>query len=449
MAATSARVEDNSVTVVIPAAAGRRDPKTGAALPPTWCLERPDGRLVIESVVRRLGLRQCSRVAVVVLESHVDAYCGGDVAALEAFLIKSIGAAVLGSCRLVVLALKEPTSSAADTVRVAIERLNITGPLFVKDCDGAFAYDVTADNCVVTLRVTSENAASLHDLPSKSFAEECGGVLTNVVEKHIVNDLVCVGGYGFASVADFSRALRAVEDSAARTAKAGGAAGRIFTSHLVLFLLMEGSVVFRVDRVNDFDDWKTAEAWRTNARQHRNIVITLEGVLVRPKTTALAARIREAALTATPLVHSAPPPDAEPSPASSFAAAAVATTATTTTVDDDDEGPSPRTASLIAEFEPIDANIDALRRAAVSSSSAGGGQNKTQVVILSSRPEKARPAVIALLKALAIPCDALVLGSQVATTTIVTAHDALMLPHPAATAFSVAHGTETLADLLL
>uniref|UniRef100_A0A7S1MHD8 Uncharacterized protein n=2 Tax=Neobodo designis TaxID=312471 RepID=A0A7S1MHD8_NEODS len=368
-----------TVTVVVPAA-GRASRSRG----PIWCRRRPDGSITLEAVIKPLGLAHVARVIVVVLRDHVDSHCGGDAAGLTQYLATKLGLGtadrpVDDKATLEVLALENETADATETVCQAIERCGIDGPIFVKDCDGSFPHVVADDDHVCVLPITSESVTSLHDLPSKSFADECGGVLTNIVEKQIVSDLACVGGFGFASAAAFQRAQEKVRAASNSATRAGNGPGRVFTSHVALQMLVE-ETVFRVIKVPTFEDWKTAEAWAANSQQYKNVLMHLDGVLVRPKQTWLAAAIREMA---------------------------------------------DQPASLAPHFEPIAENVAAFRAAVTSVKSA-------RAVVLSSLSEASRPAVAAMLKEFNIPCDSLVLGCSAVGSTFLLAHDTLHIqPHAA------------------
>lgn len=359
-----------SVTLVVPAASAREDP--------AWSSFRPDGAITLVAVLKPLDVTNVSRVVVVVLKEHVDAKCGGDAAGLQDYLAAQLGfrsgggaaEGESGKPALQVVALEQPTTDAVQTVCEAITRCGIEGPLFVKDCDGAFPHKVAADDHVVVLPITSQSVTSLHDLPSKSFAYECGGILTNIVEKQIVSDLACVGGYGFASAAEFVAAQARVRATAELAKKSGSAvSGSVFTSHVALQLLFEESV-FRVVKVGSFEDWKTPAAWAANSKQYRNFVAHLDDGLVRPKVSWLAAKIREQAGSYT---------------------------------------------ALSELYEPVQENIDTLRHAVE-------GAKGDRTIILSSHTEAQRAAIMSMLGDFGIPCDALVLGANARGTGFVLEH---------------------------
>jgi hypothetical protein len=369
------------VTVIIPAA-GHADHQ------PTWLQERPDGSLVIDHIIRQLELTFVTEILLVTTLSALQQTCGGDSSVIETHVTQSCR--LQAPCKFSVLALADATAHAADTVRRAIIARNVTGAVFIKDCDGAFPHRVMPENCVVGLRVTSENVDRLYDLPAKSYLEECGGVLTNIVEKHIVSDIVSVGGYGFVSAPAVLRAIEAVEAVQETSNNSDHPNNRIFTSHLVVHLLMRERAVFRVTLAPYFEDWKTVSGWIANQRQHRNYIVTLEGVLIKPRPDYIVAKLAQR-------------PIAE-------------------------------------QYDTIAENIDALSRKMLS--------GHFHVVILSTQREQGRQSVEAYLREIGVPWHSLVLGMEMCGSTLVGAHQGPRLPHPGAVGHSIVVGSTNLEEVL-
>lgn len=94
----------------------------------------------------------------------------------------------------------KPTKGPADTVYQIISKLNLTSEeIFIKDCDSFFDHDITeGDNYVCVTKISQHEI--LKKLASKSFtvANE-NGIITDIVEKEVVSDTFCVGGYKFSS----------------------------------------------------------------------------------------------------------------------------------------------------------------------------------------------------------------------------------------------------------
>ena len=350
-----------AVSVIIPAAGGRRS----SVAPPTWLLQRPGGELVIDSVIRPLDLSECGLLAVVVLQSDLDEYFNGEAGVVERHLRREHGAALPPACAVRVLALGAPTTAAVDTVCTAISELSITGPIFVKDCDGAFPHKIKAGNAVAALNVKTANVNSFSDLPGMSFVSESGRILTNICEKLMISNVVCVGGYGFESAHEFVNSVQNLKEMTHRSEHVGGPSGRMFTSHVILNMVLGQEKVFFVTYVDSFDDWKTVAAWNKQLLQSRNWVVPLEGALATPLPTLHYAR-----MCGKPLAE---------------------------------------------QYAPNVDRIDDLK--------SRRGPRDT-VIVLTSRHEKERIAVEALLHAFGVPFDVVVYGATGRSSVVMSSDDA-------------------------
>jgi hypothetical protein len=367
-----------SVTVIIPA--GREDPK------PCWLRTHPNGNLVIVELLRLLDLTDVHHVIVATTTSHVERWCAGSTAALEQFVQNRLPAHV----RFEIFMCSRPTAHAADTVATVIRSKGVSGPLFIKDQDGSFAHKVQCGNYVVGMRVTE--SCQIDALPTKSFIEATGSLLSSIHEKKIVSDMICVGGYGFESSADFLTSLEHVE-ALHRTAKtvledvSSLPPIRIFISHVVQQqLLLEGKV-FAVDLTDAFFDWKTDDGWRRFCKSYRNVEVSLEGVLFineRAKRDVVSAYLDE--------------PD----------------------------------------MEPISANIAYLRHL---------DRSRTHITLRTSRAESSRRHLERLLAEHGVPYDCLICSSLHATTFVVGAYGE-DVPHPSSVSHAFPEGAPQLGQVL-
>ena len=395
------------VTVIL-AAAG------GPATRPSWTLVLPDGRPALAAVVERLGCANVRRLVFVCLRSHVAEHCPGeDLAAL----IVRVNADLAG--RVTVLALAEPTRSGVDTVVRAIADAAVTGPIFVKDADGAFDFDIPPGGSAggsaggadgggtsycTALRVHDGNIETLNDLTRKSFVQQCGGLLTNIVEKQIISDMICVGGYGFADAADYVAHVRRLEQvpatffesgaadhhphgmissASSRSPSASAAAatrtpGVLFNSDVLLSMLAEGAVV-ACRFVDSFSDWKSSAGVTRYARSFRNVVVSLED--------QLCERVPGNAFHAIELC-----------------AAASAAAASTSTTAELSSPTSPRSQVLLRTLLRV---RDAARRELQHLRGAAG---RCRVVVLCSLPPALEGEVAQFLRDERVPFDAVVCG---------------------------------------
>jgi hypothetical protein len=382
------------ITVIIPAAGdGHTATVVDGVRKPTWLQVRPDGVLVLSGMLQQLDLADVSQVVVAVRKAHIDAFCAGDADAVARHVISELADAghALKADRLKLYVMAHNTSSAAETVRDTIVAHAITGAIFIKDCDGAFPLRVVAGNHVVVMTVTPDNANQVHCLPAKSFVRHSGGILTSIQEKVIVSSHICVGGYGFAEADQFTNAytqLCGVQKHATEVLLSE-TTHRLFNSHIVYHLMLRGGVVFTTTFVDHFEDWKTADGWRSFVRAHRNVVMPLEGVLIAHR---------------------------------------------------DDVSPFSE-APLAERFVPLPTNIAAL----VQDAKKHAG--RTRVVITSVQPKSRRAEVEALVAQYGIPCDDLLLGMQRCATHLFGVNDEAT-PHPAVTASPMAPSADQLAVVL-
>jgi hypothetical protein len=382
-------------TMIIPAA---RD-GYGDSHKPCWLRDHPAGQLVIHHLLRSLDLMLVSRVIIATTTAHVERWLNGDPSRLVANLRAHM--VVPSSTEVVVLPLSRETTSAADTVACAIRQCNVEGSIFIKDQDGSFVHRVVPGaDYVVGLRLSE--TSEVENLPSKSFLLTTGALLSNIVEKRVVSDTICVGGYAFQKASDFLETLALVEavhdrvlknlsignrevapvatsapvqvDNATTTASP--APQRIFLSHMVQYQMLHQHRVFSVELSHVFNDWKTEEAWRRFAQRYRNVEVTLEGVLfVSGNAEDVVGNVEG--------VH----------------------------------------------VKPVDANIAYLRCLP---------RDRTHITVRSSRPSADEARVRALLSECNVPYDVLVLNSFSATTFLVSAYGTDGHPsHPSSIAYCI------------
>lgn len=278
-----------SVTLIIPAASDLTIVGSTGERLPVWLATRPDAVLTLCSVIQDLDLSAVGRIVIVVKRSHVDKFCKGKIDRITTAIVQNCPAVKANQLHFVQL--EHDTNDAVETVCAAIDVLKITGPIYIKDCDGASPIKVTGENSVAVYRVSTATGNAVHNLPSKSFAETCGNIITNIKEKHIISDTICVGGYGFDSAATFVEAVAAVrsardEHDSMATAQRDECGNRVFVSHIVFHLIVSKGVVFVSQFVDRLEDWKSESGWRAFCATYRNVMVLFEGILAKRKDPA-------------------------------------------------------------------------------------------------------------------------------------------------------------------
>ncbi len=144
----------------------------------------------------------------------------------------------------------KPTRGPADTVYQIIKASGIhTSEIFIKDCDSFFEHDITeGDNYVCVSKISQHEI--LKKLASKSFTiSNENGIITDIVEKEVVSDTFCVGGYKFSSAMMYKNAFEQLNTDR-----------EVFVSD-VIGRCINNLQVFTNKLVTDYVDVGTASDW--------------------------------------------------------------------------------------------------------------------------------------------------------------------------------------------
>lgn len=224
---------------------------------PKWLLTMPDGKLMLEKAVERLDMSDFDRVVVVCIRDHLNDYLTDE----------SLATVLDGICHtnLDVCVLEQPTSSQSETVALALEQAQIKGSFFVKDCDNMFHFRWSGGNEIAVLDLAS---VGLMDAKNKSYinVDSLGNVL-NIVEKQVISNFFCCGGYGFRCAEEFLTHFYAIKSNE-----------EIYISHVIYSMLM-GDENFRMKLANSYIDWGTLREYRHYTKSFLTIFCDVDGVL--------------------------------------------------------------------------------------------------------------------------------------------------------------------------
>lgn len=151
-----------------------------------------------------------------------------------------------------VVVLPKLTRGPADTVYNIIcqsRSVDLTKEIFIKDCDSFFQHNCSEENyvCISTL----EEHENIKRVQAKSYVvSNDQGIITNIVEKNVVSNKFCVGGYKFSSANIFCEAFCKLNYSQ-----------EIFVSDVVQQLLIDGTI-FSENKVKNYIDVGTIEEWK-------------------------------------------------------------------------------------------------------------------------------------------------------------------------------------------
>lgn len=149
-----------------------------------------------------------------------------------------------------IVILDEPTRGPAETVYEIIKRSGLSQQeILIKDCDSFFDHEIDSGNYVCVSDIIKHEV--LKKLSSKSFviANE-QSIITNIIEKQVVSNTFCVGGYKFESAKAYTESY---EEICQYT-------GEIFVSD-VIGRMIDKNHLFTKKEVTNYFDVGTAQDW--------------------------------------------------------------------------------------------------------------------------------------------------------------------------------------------
>jgi len=153
--------------------------------------------------------------------------------------------------KITVVVLENRTSGPADTVYQIIKKINLHDEeILIKDCDSFFDHEYQEGNYVCVSSIKHHDV--LKRLGSKSFIiPNNQGIITTIIEKQVVSDRFCVGGYKFESAGMFTNAFEKLSNAHMK---------EIFVSHIIEECLHDAHI-FKESMVSNYIDVGTAEEW--------------------------------------------------------------------------------------------------------------------------------------------------------------------------------------------
>ena len=203
---------------------------------PKYLLKDSNGKIMLNNAIEPY-IGQYN-VTVGILKQHDDLYGSGDI-------VRQLGVNVV--------VLPEVTKGPADTVYQIIKlgQIDVEHSMLIKDCDSYFNHDVSDGNYICISTVSEHDV--LYKIANKSFviANE-HGIVQSIVEKSIISNEFCVGGYRFGRINDFTLAYEQLVDSMTN---------EFFVSHIIQYNISNGKT-FLTKKVTDYVDVGTIKEWQ-------------------------------------------------------------------------------------------------------------------------------------------------------------------------------------------
>lgn len=153
-----------------------------------------------------------------------------------------------------IVIIEAPTKGPADTVYQILQTSDIddSQSMMIKDCDSFFEHDITDGNYVCVSNIKDHEI--IKKIGAKSFiVTNEQGIITNIIEKSVVSDKFCVGGYKFQKVSDYKQAFQEIFFNTNK---------EIFVSDVIQRCL-SNKLIFEEKSVKNYIDVGTADDWFT------------------------------------------------------------------------------------------------------------------------------------------------------------------------------------------
>ena len=227
-------------------------------LRPKWLLTHPGGDLMIAASIRGLNLQHVDEIIVICLKAHYNEYD------LDRVLKRQFDKLnLIDKLRIVQI---DDSESQPHTVYQGLRKAKVDGPVLIKDADNHFEFTPVGGN--VTCYVAMDDIKWVDPINKSYVVLDEQNAVVNIVEKQVISDTFCVGGYGFDEATDFARAFEKVHEFS-----------NLYISHVIYQMILAGCP-FVGERVRGYLDWGTLRQWNAYRSRFCTLFIDLDGTLV-------------------------------------------------------------------------------------------------------------------------------------------------------------------------
>lgn len=222
---------------------------------PKYLLTMPDGELMLQHSAR--NWLESNDVTFVIAREHDIKYSVTDT------IRRIYGNAVD------IHVVEEFTNGPAETIYETIKDWEDC-EFYVQDCDSHFdvSFAEYAKNSIVY--VDLNDYPTFSNVAAKSFVKFHEDLVSTIVEKSVVSNNVCVGGYKFESSDYYKKSYDIVKSILADT--------EIFISHVIKLMITE-EVPFFGSKASRYVDCGTYQSYVDNQQANKTIFCDLDGVI--------------------------------------------------------------------------------------------------------------------------------------------------------------------------
>ena len=239
---------------------------------PKWLLTNPNGNFMIVDSILGMELKTIESLNLIYLKEHEEKFN------FKKGLLENLKKYNLDSL-VNFIELEKETQHQVETIELGLTAINKDISFIIKDCDNSFKVNVTSlDNNFVSYCNLSNLKGS--DVASKSYLQlDNMGIIANIVEKKVISDKFCCGGYYFKSINEFLEYSN-IDSS------------NNFVSDVVFNMILNGKTFVGME-CSDYEDWGTIIEWQKYKNTFKTLFVDIDGTIVRNSSSYLTPYIGE------------------------------------------------------------------------------------------------------------------------------------------------------------
>jgi len=233
---------------------------------PKWLFTNPNGKLMIQDAISELDLSNITNIYFCFLKEHLE------LVNINETIIKSWFNNI--NININILILDQSTKSQSETIIKIIDHFNINGQIFIKDCDNTFNFKIISGNYVCYNNISNQT----NNILGKSYIQINNiNQILNIIEKNIISDKFCVGGYSFLDCNEFKKTYIQINNNLINNNRIDE---EIYISHIIKQMIIN-NIIFFSYIVTKYFDWGTIDEWKKYCKMFKTIFIDLDGTLVK------------------------------------------------------------------------------------------------------------------------------------------------------------------------
>lgn len=226
---------------------------------PKYTLTDYSGKIMLESAIKPFIGKY--NITIGILKEHDEKYNVVDLLKHELKDYISI------------VVLDEQTAGPADTVYQIIKKakIDLNQEILIKDCDSFFDHEYARGNYICISRFNDNQLIRTPAAKSYITVNE-QGIVQNIVEKKVISDKFCVGGYKFESAHLYCEAFEQLSKNNEE----------IYVSNIIQYCLFNKKL-FIENVVSNYIDVGTAEEW-FNYNDKSVIFCDIDGTIIKAQS---------------------------------------------------------------------------------------------------------------------------------------------------------------------